>query len=282
MTNPERCASCDEPLTGRHCSACGESVIDDESLTLRGFMLSGLRHLFDLDRGLWRSLWLLIRRPGLLTTEYLAGRRVGYVRPLRLFILINILYFFIQPHLMSNTYNTSLRGHAQRQVYSQLVRPTIDRTIAERGVGFAEYAAVFDDMSSMLVRTLIIILVPLLAIASGLLFRGRGIPAIGHLVFSLHFLAFYLLVGSILLDVVLRLILVSIGRLTDASWQLGESILILMMLGLAVGYLAPAARRVFDVGRFRATVTAVALGLIFFPVVFFYRFTLFWLAWALV
>jgi hypothetical protein len=37
------------------------------------------------------TLWLLVRRPGQLTAEFLAGRRVRYLRPLRLFLLASVV-----------------------------------------------------------------------------------------------------------------------------------------------------------------------------------------------
>src|SRR5690606_20936583 len=42
-----------------------------------------------------RTLWPLLAKPGYLTLEYLAGRRVRYVSPFRLFFFIAIVTFFV-------------------------------------------------------------------------------------------------------------------------------------------------------------------------------------------
>jgi hypothetical protein len=47
------------------------------------------------DDRLLRTLWLLVRQPGRLTLEYLAGRRMTYVPPLRLYLVASVAYFVI-------------------------------------------------------------------------------------------------------------------------------------------------------------------------------------------
>ncbi|WP_244506286.1 DUF3667 domain-containing protein [Microbulbifer marinus] len=51
--------------------------------------------LLALDSRLTRTLGPLVSRPGYLTAEYLAGRRVRYVSPVRLFIFLCLTTFFI-------------------------------------------------------------------------------------------------------------------------------------------------------------------------------------------
>ena len=48
--------------------------------------------VLDLDTRLLRSIRPLLLRPGLLTREYLAGRRARYAPPLRLFLLATLLF----------------------------------------------------------------------------------------------------------------------------------------------------------------------------------------------
>ena len=40
-----------------------------------------------------RTLWPLFTKPGYLTLEYLAGRRVRYVTPMRLYLFLSIIAF---------------------------------------------------------------------------------------------------------------------------------------------------------------------------------------------
>ena len=50
--------------------------------------------LFSFVARVWRTLFALLRRPGLLTVEYWEGRRAQYVAPLRLFLFISFVTFF--------------------------------------------------------------------------------------------------------------------------------------------------------------------------------------------
>lgn len=90
----EHCANCATPLLGPHCHACGQPVRG----MVRHFS-SILGDLFDtllaLDSRIARTLWPLLTNPGFLTREYLAGRRVRYVSPVRLFIFLCLTTFFL-------------------------------------------------------------------------------------------------------------------------------------------------------------------------------------------
>jgi hypothetical protein len=49
--------------------------------------------LLHLDSRVWRTLRLLVRRPGELTREFIAGRHQRYLPPFRLYLAISILFF---------------------------------------------------------------------------------------------------------------------------------------------------------------------------------------------
>jgi hypothetical protein len=51
--------------------------------------------LASLDSRIWKTLGLLMFRPGRLTLEYLQGKRARFVPPVRLFIASSIVFFFI-------------------------------------------------------------------------------------------------------------------------------------------------------------------------------------------
>jgi hypothetical protein len=87
------CASCSQPLHGRYCSHCGEEAHDPKALTVGHFLTHTLAHeTLHLDGKIWRTLRLLITRPGFLAAEYSAGRRRLYVNPVRIFITAIIVY----------------------------------------------------------------------------------------------------------------------------------------------------------------------------------------------
>lgn len=88
------CKNCDTPLEARYCPQCGQRNIelDRPLLELLG---EALRETLDVDGRVARTLWTLIRRPGVLTSEFLAGRRRRYSPPFRLYLIISLLFFVL-------------------------------------------------------------------------------------------------------------------------------------------------------------------------------------------
>jgi Protein of unknown function (DUF3667) len=88
---PRVCLDCGAPLAGKFCSVCGQK---DAPLKrgLRDLAVEFFQHPL-VDTKLWRSLLPLLFRPGVLTEEYLAGRRTRYVRPLKLYFTISVVFF---------------------------------------------------------------------------------------------------------------------------------------------------------------------------------------------
>ena len=80
-----RCANCLTPLAGPFCFHCGQHVADYHQSVWR-FVAEFFENTFCWDNKLLRTLGPLLKRPGWLTQEFMAGRRVRYVHPLRLFL----------------------------------------------------------------------------------------------------------------------------------------------------------------------------------------------------
>jgi len=86
------CRNCGAVLAGAYCHACGQSAHLHRSLLhLVEEVLHGVLHF---DAKGWRTLPLLVARPGLLTRRYIDGQRMRYVSPLALFLFTVFLMFF--------------------------------------------------------------------------------------------------------------------------------------------------------------------------------------------
>ena len=88
-----RCQNCGELLLGEHCYACGQptkGLVRHFSSIIGDFMDS----VFELDSRILRTVGPLLFKPGHLSEEYFAGRRVRYVSPVRLFVFLSLFAFF--------------------------------------------------------------------------------------------------------------------------------------------------------------------------------------------
>ena len=80
------CAACGAALAGPYCSRCGQRVRPGR-LTLRRVGIDALRQVTSLDRGLWRTLADLARRPAGVAADYWRGATAPYVPPVRFFLV---------------------------------------------------------------------------------------------------------------------------------------------------------------------------------------------------
>lgn len=87
-----QCANCGAAASGNFCPACGqETTLHLPSAS--EFLHEFVGHYVALEGKLWKTLGLLLFRPGSRTREYIEGRRVRYVQPLRLYLTFSILFF---------------------------------------------------------------------------------------------------------------------------------------------------------------------------------------------
>src|SRR5438876_6818773 len=87
------CQNCGAELTGPHCAQCGQAAIDYRR-SFRHVIVDLLDSFLNWDSKFFATIGLLIVKPWRLTNEFLAGKRVCYVNPLRLYLLASILFFF--------------------------------------------------------------------------------------------------------------------------------------------------------------------------------------------
>ena len=79
-------------LDGAFCSDCGQRDVDPRRPMSR-LVAELLEETFDVDGRLIRTLRVLFGTPGELTCQYLAGRRQRYTPPLRLYLVVSLLFF---------------------------------------------------------------------------------------------------------------------------------------------------------------------------------------------
>jgi hypothetical protein len=89
------CANCGAPLGGNFCSECGQRHHDHPVHDFWHFVNEALEDLTHADSRLWQTILALLFRPGFLTREFLDGRRVRYLPPVRLYLVISVIFFVI-------------------------------------------------------------------------------------------------------------------------------------------------------------------------------------------
>jgi uncharacterized protein DUF3667 len=88
------CLNCGAPLTGAFCSQCGQRDIPPYP-SVRELAIDAFWELSGWDGRFASTVRALVGRPGLLTREFLEGRRARYLSPLRLYLMASLLYFVV-------------------------------------------------------------------------------------------------------------------------------------------------------------------------------------------
>jgi hypothetical protein len=103
------CQNCGVPLLGEHCYACGQPV---KGLVRHFSSIIGdfLDSVFNIDARVFRTLWPLFAKPGYLSREYFEGHRIRFVSPVRLFVFLSIVTFFVAQFTLSFGDNVKFNG----------------------------------------------------------------------------------------------------------------------------------------------------------------------------
>jgi hypothetical protein len=202
------CLNCGRPVGARFCSECGQENTDYH-VSLGRLVGDLFEELFQLESRLWRSLWMLFRKPGLLTVEYNLGRRVSYTTPLRLYLVASVVYFFaasiVTPRQESSNVKIDIPevasvDRAQLEARSHLLARILDRARDAQKDPKATGVRIHATLTEWAPR-IAAGMVPLLALLTFALFRRPKRYFVEHLVFALHTHAtafFLLLIGEVL------------------------------------------------------------------------------------
>ena len=115
------CLNCGAELKGKYCHVCGQEATS-KTPTVGAFLVEYANHAFIWDSNFLKTLWNLIRRPGYLTKEFIAGKFASHEHPLKLnmfllFVLITLFVFFAGTEKMNNSVHNI--------THSESVRPGI-------------------------------------------------------------------------------------------------------------------------------------------------------------
>ncbi|MBK7105184.1 MAG: DUF3667 domain-containing protein [Ignavibacteriae bacterium] len=95
LNKSKHCLNCHNDIDySTYCPYCGQ-LNTDKKITLREMLKDFLGDYFTFDSKFFKSLIPLLIKPGHLTHEYLKGKRVSYILPLRLYIFTTFVFFFV-------------------------------------------------------------------------------------------------------------------------------------------------------------------------------------------
>ncbi|NNF52114.1 MAG: DUF4286 family protein [Gammaproteobacteria bacterium] len=268
------CRNCSAPLTGQYCHACGQRD-RKRMISVWELFRDLIGDLFEIDSRLWRSVLPLLLRPGKLTEEYLAGRQVYYTPPLRMYLVVSILFFLVASFggdgsrltisgeqlsdsavISSEAQQESIRqcdeldinlgsGSLAQEEIPEIIKQVCRRIAVDRGKTFLKN--LYDNLPTM-----VFLFLPLIAMVQKILYIFSRRYYVEHLLFFVHFHSFFFL--NLTVSVLL-------SRIPDFFGAQGV-LVTLMIIALSVYipvYLFKAMRRVYGQSFFVTLIKYVLL-----------------------
>lgn len=254
LADPPFCRNCGAPLTGAYCADCSQraDVHMPSTLELVHEALEGVTHS---DSRLWMTMRFLLFVPGKLTLEFIAGRRVAYLPPFRLYLVTSVLFFLIASILPGEAVRLmelddppkTAAGVAapartpqercstlQSDIFQTQLKHACERIVRDNGEAFKH------DVVAVAPKAMFILL-PLIAFFHMLLYWFPWHRYAVHLLFFVHVHAFAFLAMSV------AWLLNRVGQLSHSLDTLCGTLLAAIMIYLPV-YLVLAMKRVFRRG----------------------------------
>lgn len=107
------CLNCKHVVENRFCPNCGQENIDTRK-SFHHLFIHFFEDLTHYENAFWRTIKNLFLRPSSLTQEYLSGKRMSYLAPVRLYIFISFVTFF--------TFSIFSSGKTERFIEKQKVK----------------------------------------------------------------------------------------------------------------------------------------------------------------
>ena len=266
-SNP--CLNCGTNVQLAYCPECGQPEIDSDP-TLKEFLHELAGEFLHWDGKLATTFRLLVTKPGALTNEYLEGRRVRYISPLRVYLTCSVLFFFLAA-VVPKSAETSLGVRAVSaeagpiRIYgsdSVATMAALD-SLANHGrwvgrvwgkhfgTAMRNRGTLSAAVGAWIPRTMFV-LVPLFAALVMLAFRRYRRKFPQHLAFALHTHAFLFL-----------LLAVALLRRVTASVSV-QAVVMLITFAATIVYVVKAMRAVYGVSTGGAIARAAFVASTYF------------------
>ncbi|MBX2968356.1 MAG: DUF3667 domain-containing protein [Cyclobacteriaceae bacterium] len=264
--------NCNTLLQGNFCHICGQKVIEQKERTLKYFIIQFFGAAFFLESSFIKNLWRLVSAPGLMAQDFAEGRRKRWMAPFSLFLLINLIYFIVNP---LTDFNLPLHDHLYWHdiTYGPMAARMVENRIQKREITAEAYEQMFNAKTINLSKSMMVLNVPVMALFLSLVFfRDKRFFA-DHFIYALYLFSFFLLVSCLW-----------IGLLNAYLWTGLPAYQFLLPIGLlllTLYYLVFSIRRFYYVKSFFLNLlSAIGVFVAIVLTVYFYRFIMFMVTFA--
>ena len=263
------CQNCGNNLKGNFCSSCGEKKLSKHDLSIKHFFLEGVESFFHLDNKFFRTLKVLLVKPGKLSVDFVEGRRVRFMKPIQLFLLLNIL-LFLSP---GNPFSLPLYNYMNYGPFTNYnTKETVAKKLNENQVTLENITIQFNQSMHTASKSFLFLYIPFYAILFFIFFWYKKKNFTEHLVFASHFISFYLLFYILNLFLIIKPFYYFTGNNYSETYDIIHGIFITICI---IVFLFFATKRFYNASNVMAIFCSVSVGISFIIVLQLYRMLLF-------
>jgi hypothetical protein len=277
LRSDKNCENCNSYVTERYCSHCGQENI----ITRQPFYFLFTHFIEDFvhyDSSFWHTIKNLFLKPGMLTIEYLSGKRQSSVNPVKLYIFVSFVTFFILAIVPSNEITikpteTDLKieehrpNATQEELFSEeefsrlesgeryesslshyVLKPINEKNkeIYAKHISKQEFSERFFKNLFSLIPKALFLYMPFFAFLLWLIYDKKKWWFFDHGIFTLHYFSMLLLVTAIM-----SILSYVFSFLHDGIFSFILGIIKFVLFIYTIGYFYLALRRIYQQSRIK-------------------------------
>jgi len=194
------CKSCQNVFTGNFCNQCGEKILTTKERSFKTIANNILQTITFADSRLIRTLWQVIVNPGLLSKDFVNGKRVNHISPTALFFVLNLFYFFFPfIQLFNASLNTQLLSP-----FSEFYKSIIAHKIVNLNLTLDSFTLMYNLKTTSLAKMMVMVFVIISSLPLNLLYWKKNKFFADHVTYAVELACFNLFVNAIVLTIIMK------------------------------------------------------------------------------
>lgn len=182
------CQNCGADIKGNYCTECGQKKFEPGEKSVRSIIGHFFEEIFTWDSRFLKSIKYLFIKPGYLTHEYISGRYMMYVSPLKMFLFTSFVLFLIMIKSDPDQYSALVTESSEDDFLSEYILEQQSGSESSEEL----YRDNFNDQFNDNITIYIFVIMFIFSVLLKLVYLPKHYFYSEHIVFTLHFFTFVL------------------------------------------------------------------------------------------
>ena len=207
------CRNCGAQMMGRYCQDCGQDIFSGTGMPIFKLIVQVLDNVFAFEGKTPRTLTNLLIRPGFLSNEYMNGRIIRYVNPVKLFWMSTLIFFTLFIFKLDNSnwqnntnvnikigeLNMSINSHSDTIAHNSEIENNNKLDNEKEKQEKLNIVSNFIHFFVKIAPYVSFLFIPFFGLLLALFFWRNKYYYVYHLIFTIHFHAFLGIFFSLIL-----------------------------------------------------------------------------------